>query len=88
MRASFATPSGARATFASRAGGLLTMIGVAVGLGNVWRFPYMVGTFGGAPFVLAYIGAVILLAVGLFGFYIRSAQCAALAQNVPADDEY
>jgi len=63
MTAAPASASGDRATFASRTGGLLTMIGVAVGLGNVWRFPYMVGTFGGAPFVLAYIGAVVLLGV-------------------------
>ncbi len=36
----------------------MTMIGVAVGLGNVWRFPYMVGEFGGAPFVVFYIFVV------------------------------
>ena len=40
----------------------MTMIGVAVGLGNVWRFPYMVGEFGGAPFVLFYV-----LMVGVVG---------------------
>ena len=39
------------------------MIGVAVGLGNVWRFPYMVGKFGGASFVAVYILAVILLGI-------------------------
>ena len=32
-----------RETFASRAGAIITMVGVALGLGNVWRFPYMVG---------------------------------------------
>ena len=47
-----------RETFASRFGLLMTMIGVAVGLGNVWRFPYMVGEFGGAPFVLFYVFVV------------------------------
>ncbi len=45
----------ARETFASRLGMLATMIGVAVGLGNVWRFPYMVGRHGGAAFVLLYL---------------------------------
>ncbi len=40
----------------------MTMIGVAVGLGNVWRFPYMVGEFGGAPFVVFYV-----LMVGVVG---------------------
>ncbi len=52
-----------RETFDSRVGLLLTMIGTAVGLGNVWRFPYMVGKFGGASFVLFYICAVVLLGV-------------------------
>ena len=37
------------------------MIGVAAGLGNIWRFPYMVGQFGGAAFVLLYIGFVLLI---------------------------
>lgn len=52
-----------RETFASRVGVLLSMIGVAVGLGNVWRFPYMVGRFGGAAFVVAYAGAAVLVGV-------------------------
>ena len=52
----------ARETFGSRFGALMTMIGVAVGLGDVWRFPYMVGRFGGAAFVLLY-----LVLVGLIG---------------------
>ena len=41
----------------------MTFIGVAVGLGNVWRFPYMVGAFGGGAFLLVYI--VILVAFGI-----------------------
>ena len=52
-----------RETFSSRFGLLVTMIGVAVGLGNVWRFPYMVGEFGGAPFVLFYILMTLLIGV-------------------------
>lgn len=53
----------ARATFASRFGTILTMIGVAVGLGNVWRFPYLVGKFGGAAFVLFYVLVAVLVGV-------------------------
>src|SRR5262249_2702248 len=41
----------------------MTMIGVAVGLGNVWRFPYMVGKFGGAAFVLFYVLVAVLIGV-------------------------
>ena len=54
---------GGRETFGSRFGLVATMIGVAVGLGNVWRFPYMVGEFGGAPFVAFYVLAVVLIGV-------------------------
>jgi NSS family neurotransmitter:Na+ symporter len=50
-----------RERFSSRMALLLTMIGVAVGLGNVWRFPYMVGKFGGASFVLFYVLTVAFL---------------------------
>ena len=52
-----------RETFAGRLGLLAAMIGVAVGLGNVWRFPYMVGKFGGAAFVLFYLGVVFFIGI-------------------------
>ena len=52
-----------RETFTSNFGLLMSMIGVAVGLGAVWRFPYMVGKFGGAAFVLFYM--IVILAVGI-----------------------
>jgi NSS family neurotransmitter:Na+ symporter len=55
------TPDGSRERFSSRLALVATMIGVAVGLGNVWRFPYMVGRFGGASFVLFYVLTVALL---------------------------
>ncbi|MEO6446778.1 MAG: sodium-dependent transporter [Gemmatimonadaceae bacterium] len=55
----------ARETFASRFGTVMTMVGVAVGLGNVWRFPYLVGRYGGAAFVVLYLGMV--LAIGVPG---------------------
>lgn len=52
-----------RPLFTSRLGIFLTMVGVSVGLGNVWRFPYMMGKFGGSAFLLAYLACVLLLAV-------------------------
>jgi NSS family neurotransmitter:Na+ symporter len=52
-----------RETFASFFGLLMTMIGVAVGLGAVWRFPYMVGKFGGAAFVLFYMAIVFFVGI-------------------------
>lgn len=66
-----------RETFSSKFGLLMSMIGVAVGLGNVWRFPYMVGKFGGTAFVLFYLAAVfavgipILMAEWTLGRYTR-----------------
>lgn len=44
-----------KSQYSSRLGAVLTMIGVAVGLGNVWRFPYMMGTYGGSAFLLIYL---------------------------------
>jgi NSS family neurotransmitter:Na+ symporter len=52
-----------RETFASRFGTLMTVVGVAIGLGNVWRFPYMVGKFGGAAFVLFYVVITVVIGV-------------------------
>ncbi|MGY8986374.1 MAG: sodium-dependent transporter [Sphingomonadales bacterium] len=50
-------------TFTSRAGFLFSAIGVAVGLGNLWRFPYIAGENGGGAFVLIYILCVFLIGV-------------------------
>lgn len=52
-----------REKFSSRLGFILISAGCAIGLGNVWRFPYIVGQYGGAAFVLIY--AVFLLVLGL-----------------------
>lgn len=52
-----------RASFGSKLGIILATAGSAVGLGNVWRFPYMSGEYGGAAFILIYIGCVLLLGI-------------------------
>jgi NSS family neurotransmitter:Na+ symporter len=41
--------------FAGRLSTWLALIGVAIGLGNVWRFPYMMGRHGGSAFLLMYL---------------------------------
>ncbi len=50
-----------RATFGSKLGVLMATVGCAVGLGNIWRFPYMLGQNGGAAFLAVYILCIILL---------------------------
>ncbi|MDD2420387.1 MAG: sodium-dependent transporter [Bacteroidia bacterium] len=47
--------------FGSRFGVLVAVAGSAVGLGNLWRFPYMVGNNGGAAFIILYLAFVIVL---------------------------
>ncbi|WP_288056815.1 sodium-dependent transporter [Xylanibacter rodentium] len=52
-----------RGSFGSRLGIILATAGSAVGLGNVWRFPFMAGQNGGAAFILIYIGCILLLGI-------------------------
>jgi len=51
-----------REKFSSRLGFLLISAGCAIGLGNVWRFPYVTGEYGGAAFVLLYLFFLLALA--------------------------
>lgn len=52
-----------RDNFGSSFGVLVAMAGSAVGLGNLWRFPYLVGTNGGAAFIIIYLAIVFILAL-------------------------
>jgi NSS family neurotransmitter:Na+ symporter len=52
---------GARGSWGSRVGFILAATGSAIGLGNIWRYPYITGQNGGAAFVLMYIGCVLLI---------------------------
>ncbi len=49
-----------RVNFGSKLGAILAAAGSAVGLGNIWRFPYETGNHGGAAFILIYLGCVIV----------------------------
>ncbi|MFH1764037.1 MAG: sodium-dependent transporter [Gemmatimonadota bacterium] len=55
--------SGQRELFKTRAGFILAAVGSAVGLGNMWRFPYVAAEGGGAAFVFLYI--ILTLAIGI-----------------------
>ena len=50
-----------RVSFGSRIGAILAAAGSAVGLGNIWRFPYETGNHGGAAFILIYLACVLVL---------------------------
>ena len=50
-----------RERFSSRLGFILISAGCAIGLGNVWRFPYIVGQYGGAAFVLVYLFFLVIM---------------------------
>ncbi len=52
-----------RPVFSSQIATILTLIGVAVGLGNVWRFPYMMGKYGGSAFLIIYLLFTLLFAM-------------------------
>lgn len=55
-----------REHFGGRASVILAMAGSAIGLGNIWRFPYVAGQNGGAAFILIYIACSFLLSLPIF----------------------
>ena len=56
-------PNHERETFGSKLGVLAATAGSAIGLGNIWRFPYLTGEYGGAAFLLIYLMCILLLGV-------------------------
>lgn len=60
-----------RSTFSGKIGFILTAAGSAVGLGNIWRFPYLAAQYGGGIFLLVYIALAVT-----FGFALMSAEIA------------
>ena len=52
-----------RANFGSKLGVILASAGSAVGLGNIWRFPFETGNHGGAAFILVYLGCVLFFGI-------------------------
>lgn len=78
-----------RETFGSRFAVIMAMAGSAIGLGNIWRFPYMAGQWGGGAFVAIYIVASLLLALpimlseSIIGRRSRSGTCGAMEKLAP-----
>lgn len=75
-----------REHFASRLGFILISAGCAIGLGNVWRFPYIAGEYGGAAFILLYLIFLVILGLPVmvmeFAVGRASQRSAALAFDV------
>ena len=57
--------TGGRAVFATKIGAVATTVGSAVGLGNIWRFPYEAGVHGGGAFMICYLFFVLLIGIPL-----------------------
>lgn len=62
-RAANVAPMSQRETWATRAGFILAAVGSAVGLGNIWRFPFQTSTNGGAAFLVVYLLAVLVIGI-------------------------
>ena len=56
-----------RESFGSRLGFILVSAGCAIGIGNVWKFPYICGAYGGAAFILIYLCFLVILGSRICG---------------------
>ena len=52
-----------RASFGSRIGAILVAAGSAIGLGSIWRFPYVAGENGGGAFILLYMLCMVIIGI-------------------------
>lgn len=75
-----------REKFGSRIGFILVSAGCAIGIGNVWKFPYLCGQYGGAAFILIYLVFLLILGIPVmvceFSMGRSSRHSAALAFNI------
>lgn len=83
-----------REKFGSKLGFILVSAGCAIGLGNVWKFPYMVGSYGGAAFILIYLLFLVILGLPIliceFGVGRASQRSIATGLNIlePKDSNW
>ena len=79
-----------REKFGSRLGFILVSAGCAVGLGNVWKFPYICGEYGGAAFILIYLVFLVILGLPILlcEFAVGRASQKSMAQAYEKMAEY
>ena len=83
-----------RAGFATRLGAIAAAVGSAVGLGNIWRFPFEAGENGGGAFILVYIACILVMGIPvilsefIIGRSTHSNMKAALRQLSPGKPYY
>ena len=81
--------AGGRGAFNSRFAAVMALAGSAIGLGNIWRFPYMVGQHGGAAFIIIYVLCCLLVSLpvffaeGILGKSTRLGTLGALRKSAP-----
>ena len=68
-------PSSLRSGWASRLGFVLAAAGSAIGLGNIWKFPYIAGLHGGGAFVLVYLACILLLGLPIMVAELLIGRC-------------
>ena len=73
-----------REKFSSRIGFILISAGCAIGIGNVWRFPFVTGQYGGAAFVLVYLFFLFALSADHgHGIFCRACQSEEYCNIIP-----
>lgn len=70
-----------RDSFKSRLGFLLVSAGCAIGIGNVWKFPYVTGEYGGAVFVLFYLLFLVLMGIPVMTMELAVGRASRKAQS-------
>lgn len=79
-----ANAGSSREHFASRIGFILIAAGCAIGIGNVWRFPYITGEYGGGAFVLLYLIFLVILGLPVMVMEFAVGRAAQKAQLKPS----
>ena len=65
-----------RESLGSRLGFILLSAGCAIGIGNVWKFPYMVGSYGGGAFVVCYLFFLVVMGVPIMAMEFATGRAA------------